>query len=56
MATVINFAYDHRATVAVVLQLPTKHDYFGCVLIIYILIHMSRGLLKSECLQDLLAV
>ena len=56
MATVINFAYDHRTTVAVVLQLPTEHDYFGCALIIYILIYMSRGLLKSECLQDLLAV
>ena len=53
MATVINFAYDHRATVAVVLQLP---DYFGCALIIYILLYIARGLLKSECLQDLLAV
>ena len=40
MATVINFAYDHRATVAVVLQLPTEHDYFGCPLIIYILIYI----------------
>ena len=42
-----------RATVAVVLQLLTEHE---CALIIYILIYMSRGLLKSKCLQDLLAV
>ena len=40
MATVINFAYDHRTTVAVVLQLPTEHDYFGYALIYYIHINI----------------